>query len=153
METKPEKPRTLNMEEKRKIEKLLLQDIDRAESNHDRKASDVRQELVTQLKAAPPADVRALLATYQKAMKTAKSAEENLGMLGWSLAGYSEKTLDVKTYGTVCAPLSKFNEKTAKQKAALAALKRSYTLKLFAGDGEAAGLFEALANELTAITK
>jgi hypothetical protein len=50
--------RKLNMEEKRKVEKLLLSDIDSTVARYNAQAEEVRGNLIDKLTKNPPADVK-----------------------------------------------------------------------------------------------
>ena len=50
-------------------------------------------------------------------------------------------------------PLQDFDDHTVKTRDALTRMKRTYTLKLFAGGAEAKELFTSLGKELSALTR
>jgi hypothetical protein len=57
-DSETQEPRKLNMEEKRKLEKILLSDIDSAVARYDAQAQDMRGNLIDRLTKNPPADAR-----------------------------------------------------------------------------------------------
>ena len=92
-------------------------------------------------KASP--EVKALFTLYANAVKESDRVERELQELGfratkdYSTGGYSLAL----HYSTNPKPLSDYDAETERVEKSLAGLKRSYTLKLFAGDGEAKELF------------
>lgn len=148
MNNKQEKSRALNMEEKRKLEKLLIEDIDIAKRSFADKASDQRSTLIKGLEAKPPKEVQALFSSYQDGQKAMDEAEEKLEAIGWNVPGYGEKRLAVKTYGNMPKELAEFDAKVDVTKAEFASLTRTFTLKLFAPGVEAQTLFDDLASKV-----
>jgi hypothetical protein len=69
LDSETQEPRKLNMEEKRKLEKLLLSDIDSAVARYDAQAQDMRGNLINKLTKNPPADVKKLFDSYVHAKK------------------------------------------------------------------------------------
>jgi hypothetical protein len=147
----PSKGRTLNMEEKRKLEKLLLSDIDAAEARYSADRGIKRQKVTEHaLHDASPA-VRTLYKNHIAAYGELERTEKGLAALGYRFCGYgAEKKLDIG-YGIVPKEVLAFDDETAKAKSALTNMKRTYILKLFAGGEEAKELFAALATELKQI--
>ncbi len=86
LETDALEPRKLNMEEKRKLEKLLLSDIDSAVARYNARAADMRQALVDKLKKNLPAEAKRLLASYLLAKKQQEQLESKLNALGYDIA-------------------------------------------------------------------
>ena len=66
-----QEPRKLNMEEKRKLEKLLLADIDSAVARYEEQAQDMRRNLIEKLTKNPSAEIKKLFASYSLAQKQA----------------------------------------------------------------------------------
>jgi hypothetical protein len=66
-------PRKLNMEEKRKLEKLLIDDIDSATSRYDAVTKAEREALIERLERTPPAEAKALYERYKLALKQRRS--------------------------------------------------------------------------------
>ncbi|MBA4306981.1 MAG: hypothetical protein C0429_09630 [Sphingopyxis sp.] len=149
MNNKLEKSRALNMEEKRKLEKLLIEDIDSAKRLFAENASNQRSALIKGLEAKIPAEVQALFSSYQNSKKAMDEAEEKLEAIGWNVPSYGDKRLAVKTYGNMPKELVEFDEKVDGKKAEIASLTRTFTLKLFAPGVEAQTLFDDLANKVT----
>jgi hypothetical protein len=148
-----DKSRTLNMEEKRKVEKILLADIDGAVASLASKSWAEHKRITEKLEANPPAAVRALFKLHEKARKEQKETNDKIEALGWDIRHpYNEEArVVVATSGTKPQELADHITDSEAKKDALVALKRTYTLKLFAGDGEASELIQALAKELAKI--
>jgi hypothetical protein len=93
-----QEPRKLNMEEKRKLEKLLLSDIDSAVARHDAQAQDMRGNLIDKLTKNPPAEVKKLFDSHSLARKQVKQLESKLDALGFDIA--YDGALRVNTHRT-----------------------------------------------------
>jgi hypothetical protein len=151
--TAAETPRKLNMEEKRRLEKVLLSDIDRAIGDYKATRTTVRNEQTERLKDKPPVEVKADFALYLKAVAERDDAQKRIQMLGYDVGtDYPryEPTLKLN-YSRPPEAISQYDDETARVEKALAAMKRTYTLKLFAGGEEAQELFASLSRDLEAI--
>jgi hypothetical protein len=71
-ESETQEPRRLNMEEKRKLEKLLLSDIDSAVGRYNAEAEGTRRALMEKLVKNPPAEAKKLFERYALAKRQAK---------------------------------------------------------------------------------
>jgi len=147
----------LNMEEKRKLEKLLLEDVESAITKYAARRSEERGEMEKAALKNPPTELKRLMAIYQRARKEMEEAEAKMKPHGYRMddvyrdGNYVyelrlDRTIEPKA-------LRDYDEKTNMAKGALTNLKRTYTLKLFAGGEEAKELFSALARELASIVK
>ena len=145
------KTRALNMEEKRKLEKMLMADIENAEQQYKTRSREKRDELIKTLEANPPAEARALFSLYNKSQKALDDAEAKIEALGWRISGYSEKSLSVREGAVTPTSLAHFDEKAETDRKNLSTLKRNYTLHLFAEGAEAKTLFDALTKEIKAL--
>jgi uncharacterized protein (UPF0128 family) len=148
----PTAARKLNMDEKRKLEKLLLSDVDTAAAAY-RAQRSAKQELVKDAAITnAPRQARGLLAAYLATRSNANALLERIHKMGYSVPTYgdNEDKLDLH-YNTKPKPVRDFDAETARVEKSLADLKRSYTLKLFAGGEEAKELFASLARELANI--
>ena len=141
-----EEPRKLNMKEKRKLEKLLLSDIDTAVARYNAQAEEMRGNLVDKLTKNPPADVKKVFDSYTLAKKQVEQLEEKLDALGFDTDYHG--ALRVNTNGTMTAQLSAFDKLVDDMRAALQTLKRNYVIKLFADHADTQSLFESLAKDL-----
>jgi 2-oxoglutarate dehydrogenase complex dehydrogenase (E1) component-like enzyme len=139
-------PRKLNMEEKRKLEKLLLADIDSALARYDAQAQDMRGNLIDKLTKNPPADVKKLFDSYVLARKQVGQLEAKLDTLGFDVT--YDGALRVNTHGTMTAQLKAFDELAKNMRDSLQTLKRSYCIKLFADHADTQSLFASLAKDL-----
>lgn len=149
MSKNEEQSRVLNMEEKRKLEKLLVEDVEEAKRAFNQNASCQRSALVARLQAKPPAKAQALFLRYENSRKAMEEAEGEIEALGWHVSGYGERKIAVKTCGILPLELAEFEEKVEVKKAALASLTRTFTLKLFARGAEAETLFADLAKHVS----
>lgn len=143
--------RKLNMEEKRRLEKLLLADIDRAEAAYIEVRKSKRKPLESDAVRRPPKDVRDLFEVNKRARADIERTEKSLAALGYCISGYhGDRQLGIG-YGVLPKAIRAFDDETERTKSALQELKRTYTLKLFAGGEEAQGLFASLVKELVSI--
>jgi hypothetical protein len=145
-ESETPEPRKLNMEEKRKLEKLLLSDIDSAVAHYDAQAEDMRGTLIDKLTNTPPADVKKLFDSYLLARKQLGLLKSKLDALGFDIAYDGE--LRVNTRGTMTAQLKAFDALAKEMRESLQTLKRTYVIKLFADHADTQSLFESLARDL-----
>jgi hypothetical protein len=67
-----QEPRKLNMEEKRKLEKLLLSDIDSAVARYNAQADEMRRNLIEKLTKNAPAEVKKVFDSHGLAQKQVK---------------------------------------------------------------------------------
>ncbi len=151
-------PRKLNMEEKRKLEKLLLADIESAATAYSTERSTQRDDLEKDIEQNPPALVAKLFQEWKRVHQSIEDLERSLEAFGYHVStGYGSNKggeLDINgRYSQQPKPLRDFDDHTRARRDKLAELKRSYTLKLFAGGAEAQELFAALAAEITTLTK
>jgi hypothetical protein len=146
-EAEAQEPRKLNMEEKRKLEKLLIVDIDSATARYDAVTKEEREALIERLARTPLAEAKALFERRNLAVKQQEELEKKLNALGYSL-NYDEDQLTVNTSGTTVKQLAEFDDRANEKRRALAALKRSYVIRLFADHADTQSLFGSLANDL-----
>jgi len=145
-ETDAVEVRKLNMEEKRKLEKLLIADIDSATIRYDAVTETERRALIEKLKRIPPAEAKALYERYKLAGKQQEASEAKLNVLGYDVNYNGE--LGVNTSGTTAKPLAEFDDRADEMRRSLATLKRAYIIKLFADHADTQGLFGSLAKDL-----
>jgi hypothetical protein len=149
-EKAPDKARRLNIDEKRKLEKLLFSDIDKAIGEY--RAMRSRESTEMRQRAVHRPDVRKLFYLRHAAKKQMKQYEAKLETMGYHISTYPKEALAVYD-GSKIPDIRTFDSQTARTERCLEDLKRTYTLKLFAGGEEAKELFASLAKELAAITK
>ncbi len=136
------------MEEKRKLEKLLLSDIDTAIAIYTSNRGVERKQVADRALSHAPSKAKTLHSQHINAHRELARTEKELEALGYRFSGYGlERKLDIG-YGIVPKDVLAFDDQTLEAKSALLDLKRTYTLKLFAGDAEAQELFSALSKEL-----
>jgi hypothetical protein len=145
-EAEATEPRKLNMEEKRKLEKLLIADIDSATERYDAETKTERQTLIERLGRTPPAEARALYERYKLAGKQRQELEAKLDVLGYDVNYHGD--LAVNTSGTTAKQLAEFDDRADELRHSLATLKRSYVIKLFADHADTQSLFGSLAKDL-----
>jgi hypothetical protein len=145
-EEETQEPRKLNMEEKRKLEKLLLSDIDTAVARYNGQAEDMRQNLIDKLTKNPPVEVKKLFDSRTLARKQVEQLEAKLDTLGFDIDYHG--SLQVNRSGTKTAQLSAFDKLVTDMRASLQTLKRNYVIKLFADHADTQSLFASLAKEL-----
>ncbi len=140
-----EEPRKLNMEEKRKLEKLLIADIDSATDRYEAIVQAERQALYERLVTTPITEVRTLYQRFQVAKKQGEDLKKKLRELGYDVS-YGELT--VASYDLKPKQVTEFDAQADEKKRALATLKRSYVVRLFADHADTQSLFGALAKDL-----
>jgi hypothetical protein len=145
-ETDNEEPRKLNMEEKRKLEKLLLADIESAVARYDAVTKEERHGFIEKLERNPSSEVKTLYERYKLAVKQQAEVKEKLDALGYDIDYHGE--LEVNTSGTLTKEVAEFDDKADEMRRALAALKRNYVIKLFADHADTQSLFGSLAKDL-----
>jgi len=141
------------MEEKRKLEKVLLDDIDSAISSYKSRRGDAREKVEETALAKAPAIAKALLLKFNKARTEAAELDKRIEQMGFrTVSEYGTKNFHLAlSYSNKPTLLKDYDAETARVEKSLAGLKRSYTLKLFAGGEEAKELFASLARELAGI--
>jgi hypothetical protein len=147
-DTAPVQARKLNMEEKRKLEKLLLQDIETAESAYSKHRAEQRRNLEAEILRNPERVVQTALRNAKRAVELKRLAERQLVALGYDLDYQNRLCISRQDRPK---PLKDFDRDTAANQKRLADARRSYTMKLFAGGEEAQQLFASLARELANI--
>lgn len=146
LEAEAQEPRRLNMEEKRKLEKLLIADIDSAVARYNAVTEEKRKALIDKLERTPSADAKKLYGRYQLACKQRDEAETSLNDIGYDV-GYKGE-LTVNRSGTTTKELTDFDARADEMRHSLATLKRSYVIKLFADHADTQSLFGALTKDL-----
>jgi hypothetical protein len=145
-EAEATEPRKLNMEEKRKLEKLLIADIDSATERYDAVTNEERRALVERLERTPIPEAKALYERHKLARKQQKELEKKLGALGYGIDYHGE--LEVSTSTAAPKQLAEFDDRADEMQHSLATLKRNYVIKLFADHADTQSLFGSLAKDL-----
>lgn len=136
---------TMNMDEKRKIDKLIVADIDAAVQAYAEKRSEEREQLEKKLCAGVV--VKAAIEARKQGEKMQEEAKARLKTLGIEI-GY-EGSVNFNNYGTTPnKEIVAFEQETDAGKKKIAGLKKTFALLLFAGNAEAEKLFERLVQEL-----
>ena len=147
--------RPLNMDEKRKLEKIIFTDIDKAIHDYRNKRYEIKTKITDKLVKSPK--VLKLVKGYEVARLAMEKAEReaekmnirmNWGNRNTANAEYRDYNNGEDTPKEVIS----HNDRTAEVEKKLENMKRDYTLKLFAGGIEAQEVFESLARELEKIT-
>ena len=144
-------PRRLNMEEKRKLERLLIADIDAAASQQEVAIKGERDVLVEQLVRKLPAEVSKLFKRHQLAAKQQQEATQRLTELGYSL-GYNS-VLSVRSFTPLPKQVEEFDKQAAKRRQSFSDLRRSYIIRLFADHADTQSLFASLGKDLERLTR
>jgi hypothetical protein len=145
-EAEVQEPRKLNMEEKRKLEKLLIADIDSAVARYDAVTKEERDALIERLEGTPLPEAKQLYERRNHAVKLREELERKLHSLGYNVRYNGQ--LAVSTSGTTTKQLAEFDDRADEMRRSLATLKRSYVIKLFADHADTQGLFGSLAKDL-----
>ena len=146
LEAETQEPRRLNMEEKRKLEKLLIADIDSATSRYDAVTREERRALTARLQRTPSVEAKTLYERHQLARKQQEELKKKLKALGYDIDYYG--ALEVNVSGTLAKQLAEFDDRANEMRHSLATLKRSYVIKLFADHADTQSLFGSLAKNL-----
>jgi len=146
LEAEAQEPRRLNMEEKRKLEKLLIADIDSATSRYDAVTREERRALTARLQRTPSVEAKTLYERHQLARKQQEELKKKLKALGYDIDYYG--ALEVNVSGTLAKQLAEFDDRANEMRHSLATLKRSYVIKLFADHADTQSLFGSLAKNL-----
>lgn len=150
-EAEAQEPRKLNMEEKRKLEKLLIADIESATAHYNAVTSEEREALIARLERMPSAEAKALYERYKLAGRQQQEAKERLGALGYHIDYHG--AFGVSTSGRLVKQLSEFDDRADEMRRSLATLKRSYVIKLFADHADTQSLFGSLAKDLERLVR
>jgi hypothetical protein len=146
--------RIFNMDEKRKFKKVLFADIETAIAKFGSDRTALREGRAETALAKAPAEAKKLLAAYFAALRNSERSKNALPELGYGVRSdwqnHYGHDLEI-LHGQVPRPLREFDAETARVNKAVADLKRTYKLKLFAGGEEAKEFFGSLAGELAAI--
>ena len=129
-DTDAQEPRKLNMEEKRKLEKLLLTDIDSAVARYEKQAEQMRQNLIDKLAKNPPTEAKKVFEGYKLAQKQQEKFELKLDELGYGI-DYLD-ALRANNSGSLPTELKAFDELATEMRQSLQTLQRNYVIKLFA---------------------
>lgn len=141
----------LKFHEKRSLEKLMFADIDKVSADYKANRAEDRTALVARL--THQSSVQKLFQRYLAGRKEMADAEKALERIGYDIYGYSEPHHVIVKDSKKIPELAGFDFETNARTHKLAEMKRTYTLKLFAGGEEAKELFASLAKELAAIVK
>jgi hypothetical protein len=148
--------KVLNMEEKKKFEKIIHADIDRAVAEYRTMRSEKSSKMCED--HANDKRAQALLKEYNATLGVLEDLRKEFDKLYLEVKGDESGSVrvEVKTYGYYGQsgkwPVAeKFFAETEKQTQAIQELKRTYTLKLFAGGEEVENLFADLQNTLKSI--
>lgn len=148
--------RTLNLEEKRRIEKLLLADIEKRIEEYQKERETGKEELIKKLEDNIPQQIQKVFAEYKKAKKESQEKDKYIEKMGYHIRNWDdEEKVRVNTYSDeMPAELKKFNTETEQTKRTLEKLKREFTLKLYAEDvAEVQNLFGELEKKLDTTIK
>lgn len=151
MEENPTKVRKLNVEEKRKLEKLLIADIDSTRARYDMVSSDERQALIDRIEHSPAPEAKAIFERYNAALKQQEELTKKLHSLGYEV-GFTDK-LEVRTSGKTTKQLAEFDDCADKVRDSLTAIKRTYLIRLYAAHAHPQSLFDSLAKDLERIVR
>jgi hypothetical protein len=139
------------MEEKRRLEKIIFADIDRAQQQYRADRTQRRDKMKSDYLKHPPKDAVLVFKEWKEAAAEKEEAQKMLVRLfGLDITTYPQLGLRVEEPSKIPG-MESYDAETRKTESALTEMKRAYTLKLFAGGEEAQSLFASLADELKAI--
>ena len=84
-ETDTQEPRKLNIEEKRKLEKLLMADIESATERYNAVTKAARGALIERLQRTPLAEAKAVYERRNLAVKQREELQQKLNALGYDV--------------------------------------------------------------------
>ncbi|NIQ13271.1 MAG: hypothetical protein GTO02_02325 [Candidatus Dadabacteria bacterium] len=147
--------RKLNLDEKRRIEKLLLEDIEKKKEEYRKKRDEKRSEFIEKLNKSIPVAINKAFTEYKKYKKSADEKESFINKQGYEVNERNDELeVEANTWvGTKPKELEEYDKKTEKIKENLEAVKKEYTLKLYADTDEAQLLFDELMKKLDAVVK
>ena len=139
----------MNMDEKHKIDKLVVSDINAALENYEAKRVVERVAFEKKLFASP--EIKAAVDAYKVAKQKEEQAEKTLNAMGLRV-DYNGK-VEFMLYGEsedgiARRELAAFEKATQEGKKRIEGLKKLFAIKLFADNAEAQAVFEALEKEL-----
>ena len=154
----------LNMEERRRLEKIMQEDIDTARSQYRQKMSLKKQaikETFTGKQVLLLADYKDLSIKLDKVCKELngkiQKVKDTLSREGVKIDYDYGKHNDIKEYhlsydyGHSCPAKEKIEQEENKVLAKMEAMKRDFTLKLYAGGTEAVEMFAEIGKQLQEI--
>jgi|6_EtaG_2_1085325.scaffolds.fasta_scaffold00110_16 hypothetical protein len=143
--------------ERNLLEQIISTDITATKqtirSNHAKKTKEIESRIEYELKTAPRTQI--YVKAWEKANENSKKAKKALAKIGLQIdfAFNSEKTKLYPIHPLNNKEIKRITKHTIKTLAQLDDLKRTYTLKLFAGGAEATEIFKTLAKDLAKIVK
>lgn len=140
--------RTLNIEEKRKIEKIMFSDIENAISQLEANTSEEKETEKGRLLKNPPAQIKALAAEYKAVQKKEDDIKKAVATLGFDVDYDGEIKV---SYSKSPFSIKKIEDKSDARKSLLEALRRKTTLQLYGGGKITAKLFTDLTEEIKKI--
>lgn len=138
------------MDEKRKLEKIIFADIDKAKRDYSDKNYARRQVIEKELVKSPKAVE--FLKKYNELEAQKSLLEKTIEAHGYRVCGYSSDKKTIAIHDSDKFPQLK-SESNRQVEEKFENLKRDYTLKLFASGEEAMEVFASLKKELERLTK
>ena len=138
----------MTMEEKKKAEKFILEEIDSSEGKYKKSRDAKRGMLTSELEGNIPKTVSAIHDQLLKANETAKKCEERLKELGYEPRGYDNLRLDVHYDHP---QLKEFDEATEQERETLKQLRRTFVVKIYSETGGIEEVLSALKADLAKI--
>ena len=137
----------LNLQEKRRIENLVFQEIEDSIRKLISKRSDARDELKEKLIKNPPAPVKKLQEEIVKLESEIETKKEELEKEGYRL-GY-ENALTIREHGDyVNKELVAFQEESDRRRKALENLRKEFVVKTYADSDEVKNIFDIVADRI-----
>jgi hypothetical protein len=137
----------LNLQEKRRIEKLVFDEIDQAVRKLTSNRSDSEDELKERLKKNPPAAVKKLREEVISLEKQLEEKNTTLHKEGFEL-NY-ENNLTIRHYGEyVNKDILDFREESEKRRRALEDMRKEFIVKIYADSDEVKDIFGVVSERI-----
>lgn len=156
----------MNIVEKKKIEKIIISDIDVYVKNYTSKRTEEFEVLKRKFEANIPAEAKALFKKFLDTTKQAKDIENELEVMGWDVSSsYGDYKLQLaynyrsnvedgmSNYKYNLKELDNHNNQTSSIISKMKGLARLYTLKIYSGAKEMGELLEGLKEDIEKLMK
>lgn len=142
----------LNVQEKRKIETLIIDDIEQSERRYSEARNKGLSALSRTLIDNPPADVAKTFKQWQETQATLDLLERKVEKAGFSIQTWGNKPKLDTRHSDDCPPLRAYAKETSAGKMRFQKLKKDYMFALY-GTQDIAELYKRLQTELTELVQ
>lgn len=135
----------MNLQEKKKLDKIIIEDIDRGIDKFNSRRNAERSKL--EKKLLTTGEVGKMAIKFRTLYTELKTIENRLEKLGFDVSSYSGTvSVSNSSYGSSEKPaeIREFNKETHEKRERIEALKKQFALRLYADNEEAKALFASL---------